>query len=199
MIVPYVGIFMLAKMSGSEAAGIYGLALSLTYIFPILIDSLRTVLLPEVSRFRQLQQFETYLSKSLRISLFAGIAVIPLLFFSRKIILLLFGPRYAACTEIFNLLLLSYIASMINNIIQTALHSMKRPHIVAIANLAKLTLIILGSYLLIPRVGVIAPAILSLAGNIFTLGLLSAYIFRLIHRVKTALQDKDFPGFSAYD
>ena len=51
---------MLARILNTKTTGIYGLALNLTYIFPILINSLRSVLLPEVSRFKTRNQFENY-------------------------------------------------------------------------------------------------------------------------------------------
>ena len=60
---PYVGIFMLSRMDGSEAAGIYALALNLTYIFPVVIYSLNSVLLPEVSRFKEREQIKKYFKK----------------------------------------------------------------------------------------------------------------------------------------
>lgn len=65
---PYVGVFMLAKILGGESAGIYGLALRLVYIFPIINYSLQAVLLPEVSRFTEITQLEKYIKGTLKIS-----------------------------------------------------------------------------------------------------------------------------------
>ena len=112
---PYVGVFMLAKILGGESAGIYGLALSLVYIFPIINYSLQSVLLPEVSRFREITQLEKYIKGSLKISFCIGIAIIPLIFLSPKIILFFFGSRYLDSIPIFNWLLLCCIVLTINN------------------------------------------------------------------------------------
>ena len=177
---PYVGIFLLAKMSSSKAAGIYGLALNLTYIFPIIIYSFRSVLLPEVSRFREIAQLERYVKGSLKISFCLGLAIIPILFFSKKIILLFFGARYLESVPIFNWLLLSYIVFIVNSTISLALHSLNRPHAIALIDLFKLTTMVFGCYFLIPSLGIAAPAILALIVNVIVLVFLTIYIFKLI-------------------
>lgn len=177
---PYVGIFMLAQMLSSEAAGIYGLALGLTYIFPILIGSLRAVLLPEISRFREMKEFKKYIKGSLKISFSLGMVFIPFLFFSPRIILFFFGSRYLDSVPIFNWLLLSYIVLMINNPIRMALYSMNRPHLLAMVDVLKLTVMLLGCYLFIPFLGALAPAILALMVNVSALGFLSIYVFKQI-------------------
>jgi len=179
---PYVGIFMLAKMLSSEAAGIYGLALKLTSIFPVLTGSLRAVLLPEVSRFREMKQFENYIKGSLKISFYMGMALIPFLFFSHKIILFFFGSRYLDSIPIFNWLLLSYIATAINTTIRMALYSMNKPHVLVMVDLFRLTVMLLGCYLLISFLGTLAPAILALIVNVSALGFLSTYVFKQIRR-----------------
>lgn len=179
---PHVGIFMLAKMLSSEAAGIYGLALKLTAIFPIFIGSLRAVLLPEVSRFREMEQFEHYIKGSLKISLSLGMVSIPFLFLSQKIILFFFGSRYLESVPIFNWLLLSYIAITINSTIRMALYSMNRPQVLAVVDVLRLVVVVLGCYLLIPFLGTLAPAMLALMVNVGALGFLSLYVFKQIRR-----------------
>ncbi len=177
---PFVGIFMLAKMLSSEAAGIYGLALNLSYIFPIITYSLVSVLLPEVSRFREIGQLDKYIRGSLKISLYIGIAILPLLFFSHKIILFFFGSRYLDSFPIFNWLMLSYIVLTINSTIRVTLHAMNRPQVLAIVDLLKLTVMVIGCYLLIPLLGALAPAILALIVNVSVLGFFSMYVFKKI-------------------
>ena len=184
----YAGIFMLAKMLNSKAAGIYGLALNLTHIFPIIIASLRSVLLPEVSRFKEISQFEKYVKNSLKISLIISAGAIPFLFFSRRLILFFFGLKYADSVVIFNWLLLSYLAYTINSIIRSALYSMNKPHVLAITDIFSLGAIILGTYLFIPRLGVLAPAIVWLFVNISCLTFFTIYLIKHFHREKFSPQ-----------
>lgn len=188
---PYVGIFMLAKMSSSEAAGIYGLALNLTYIFPIITYSLMSVLLPEVSRFREIAQLDKYIRGSLKISLYIGIAILPLLFFSHKIILFFFGSRYLDAVPIFNWLMLGFIVLTINSTIRVTLHSMNKPQVLAVVDLLKLTVMVVGCYLLIPLLGTLAPAIMALVVNVIVLGFFSIYVFKKIREGDISFQNEE--------
>lgn len=185
----YVGIFMLAKMLSSEAVGIYGLALNLSHIFPIINTSLRSVLLPKVSRFREMAQFGNYMKGSLKISFVLVILIIPFLFFSHKIILLFFGLRYVDSIPVFNLLLLGFITNTVSITIRVALYSMSKPHVVAMVTAIQLIVMVLGCYILIPIFGVLAPAISALIVSISGLAFYSAYIFRHIKKGKLSFQE----------
>ena len=188
---PYVGIFMLAKMLSSEAAGIYGLALNLTYIFPIITYSLMSVLLPEVSRFREIAQLDKYIKSSLKISLYIGIAILPFLFFSHKIILFFFGSRYLDSVSVFNWLVIGFTVLTINNSIRVTLLSMNRPQILAMVDLLKLTVMAIGCYLLIPLFGVLAPAIMALFVNVSVLSFLFTYVFKKIREGDISFPDEN--------
>ena len=190
-ILPYVGIFMLAKMLSSESAGIYGLALRLTYIFPIITSSLMSVLLPEVSRFREISQLDKYIRGSLKISLYIGIAILPFLFFSHKIILFFFGSRYLDSVPIFNWLMLGYIVLTIKSTIRVTLLSMNTPQVLAMVDLLKLIVMVIGCYLLIPLLGILAPAIMALVVNVSALSFFSIYVFKKIREKDISFQKEE--------
>ncbi len=191
---PYVGIFMLAKMLSGEAAGIYGLALRLTYIIPIITYSLISVLFPEVSRFREIAQLDKYIRSSLKISLSIGIAFLPFLFFSHKIILFFFGLRYLDSVSVFNWLMLGYIVLIVNNTIRVTLLSMNKPQVLAIIDFLKLTVMFIGCYFLIPLLGVLAPAIMALIVNVSVLCFLSIYVFKKIREGDISFQEEEIIG-----
>lgn len=187
-----LGLLMLARMLNSKAAGIYGLSLNLTYIFPIIVVSFWSVLLPQVSRFKEINQFRKYVTQSLKISLPTGIIILPLLFLSKKIILYLFGSRYLESVPIFNLLLLSFFLLTISSLIISALYAMNKPRTVAYLDLFSFGVMLLGCYFLIPYLGTIAPAMLALALNACTLGFLILYTSRLIRKGNIAFtHDKE--------
>jgi len=188
---PCVGIFMLAKMLSSEAAGIYGLALNFSYVFPIITYSLMSILLPEVSRFREIAQLNKYIRGSLKISLYIGMAIVPFLFFSHKIILFTFGSRYIDSVPIFNWLLLGYIMVTVSNTIRVALYSMNKPHILAMVDILRLTVMVIGCYLLIPLLGILAPAIMALIINVSVLSFFSVFIFKKIRDGDIFFQNED--------
>ncbi len=177
---PYVGIFMLSRMDGSEAAGIYALALNLTYIFPVVIYSFNSVLLPEVSRFKEKEQFVKYFKNSMKVSFFIAAAIIPVLIFSSRVIPFFFGVKYAGSVPVFNLLLLGFLAIAVNSTLRILLFSIERPLVVAIVDVSRIFIMIIASYILIPYLGVKAPAIAYLLVNALALAYLAIYIFKKI-------------------
>ena len=182
---PSIGTFMLVKMLDSKAAGIYGLALNLTYIFPILISSFNSVLLPEISRFQKISQFETYLKKSLKILMYMAAAAIIFSFFSGKFILFFFGRRYADSIIVFDWLIFSYLVAAGNSVLLCSiLYSLKKTRIVALADMTRLLAMVLGCFFLIPLLGATTPAILALILNITIGTFLLLYVFEHINRTK---------------
>jgi O-antigen/teichoic acid export membrane protein len=146
------------------------------------MDSLRSVLLPEVSRFKEIEKFERYTMGSLKISLCIGIAAIPFLFLSNKIILFFFGPRYLASVPVFDLLLIGSIALVVGSTMRVALYSFNKPHVLALVDMTRLTIMVLGCYLLIPSLGASAPAVVALILNVSIVGFLCIYVLRQIKR-----------------
>lgn len=187
---PYIGLFMIAKLLNSEAAGIYGLALHLTYIFPIIIYSLQSVLLPRVSNFRDTTQFQKYIKDSLKISFYAGLSIIPIIFFSRKLILVFFGVQYLDSVSIFKWLLASNMIFTISSIIHMPLHSMNKPHLIAIVDVIRIAAVALGCYFLIPVFGVLAPAVVIFIINVCILVFYSTYILKRINNGMLIYQDR---------
>lgn len=191
-VLPYIGIFILAKMAGSEAAGIYGLAVNLTLIFPVITSSIATVLLPKVSRYRQAEEFRHYLKGSLRISFYIAVAALPILFISGRVIPFLFGERYIETVPIFNWLLFSSIARATNGTIRVALFSINRPNVVTFIDMLKILLIAAGCYILIPVFGMAVPAVLALVLNICAIFFTSAYLFRHISKGVIDVEEEGF-------
>lgn len=188
LLLPYVGLFMITKIIDSKAAGFYGLALNLSYIFPIMISSLQSVLLPKVSKFRKGTQYENYIKNALRISTLLALIFIPFIFFSRNIIVFCFGLKYTDCVSIFNVLVISYLMFTISSAIHVALYSLNKPHVVAFVDAVKLATMVIGCYFLIPLFGVIAPAFMLLVINAVDLGFYILYVFRYMRNGLLTLQ-----------
>ncbi len=180
LILPYIGIFMLFRMAGNEAAGIYALALNLTYIFPIIIYSLYSVLLPKLSRFKEREEFEKYFKSSMKVSSLIAVVIVPILIFSSKIIPFFFGVKYTGSVPVFNLFLLGFFATTVNSTLRILLFSIEKPQIVTIVDSSRVFIMIILSYLFIPYLGVKAPAVAYLLVNALALTCLSVYIFKKI-------------------
>lgn len=175
-----------------EAAGIYGLALNLSYILPILIISLKLVLLPEASRLKEVHQFERYLKSTLKISLAIIGLFIPLLFLSKPLILFFFGRRYSEAVAVFNWLLFSHFFVAVGSPIRSALYSMDKPHILSGVDFIRAAAVALGCYFLIPPFGLLVPAVLNLIVNSGALAFVFIYVLRHVRRGKRGLWKGEF-------
>jgi O-antigen/teichoic acid export membrane protein len=179
---PHVGIFMLTRMMGSEAAGVYGLALNLTYVFPILVYSLHSVLMPEVSRFNSTEQFDKYLRSTLKIAAVVGGVVVPVMLVSGAVIPWVFGPQYAESVRVFNWLLVAFALSSVSTAIRVIMYAVERPYVLTAVDAARLTLVIAGCYIFIPYAGVVAPAVLAAVTNVIAIAFLVHVSFKIIRR-----------------
>jgi len=184
----YIGVILLARMLDSEAAGIYGLALNLTYIFPILVATLTSVLLPEVSRFREKKQFTIYYWQSLKISAGFGILLAPVLFFAKDIILFFFGERYLESIPVFIWLALGFLFFAFSHILRPILLALDKPHIMTYADLVSIVAMVVSCYVFIPYLGVLAPAITAFVVNLCAMVFLAIYTIRHIHKSDTFVE-----------
>jgi O-antigen/teichoic acid export membrane protein len=189
----YIGVVLLARMMNSEAAGIYGLALNLTYIFPILVATLTSVLLPEVSRFREKEQFIIYYRQSLKISAGFGILLAPVLFFSRDIILFFFGERYLESIPVFVWLALGLFFFAVSHILRPILLALDKPHIATFTDLVSVIAMFVGCFAFIPSLGVLAPAITAFVVNVCSMGFLAIYTIYLIKKKEVFIESKRDP------
>jgi O-antigen/teichoic acid export membrane protein len=190
---------MLARMLDSEAVGIYGLALNLTYIFPILVATLTSVLLPEVSRFREKRQFTVYYWQALKISAGFGILLIPVLFFAKDIILFFFGERYLESIPVFIWLALGFLFFAVAHILRPILLALDKPHIMTYADLVSVLVMVCGCYVLIPYLGVIAPAIIAFVTNVCTMVFIAIYVIRHINKTDVFIELEGESLIKGYD
>jgi len=82
------GIFLLVSIMDKEAAGIYGLAFTLSYVFVIFISSCYNVLLPKLSGFTNKAQYRNYLNTAIKVLCISLLLSIPFLYYSRDFIVL---------------------------------------------------------------------------------------------------------------
>lgn len=179
----YVGLLLLAGMLSAKEAGIYGLALNLSLIFPVLIITLRSVLLPETSQFTDKRQFENYLGITLKIFLGSLFLVVPLIFLATWLIPRLFGENYRDSITPFNWLMVSFVLYAVIKIICQALFALDRPKVVAIIEMARLTFMVVGSVALIPSLGAVAPAVMALISNAAVLFVSAGFSWSILQRM----------------
>lgn len=195
----YIGVILLARMMDSEAAGIYGLSLNLTYIFPILIATLTSVLLPEVSRFREKTQFMVYYWQTLKVSLGFGILLAPVLFFAKDIILFFFGERYLESIPVFVWLALGFLFFAFSHTLRPILLALDKPQVMTYTDLISVAAMFIGCYALIPSLGVLAPAVTAFGVNVCSMAFLAVYTIRHIHESDVFIEPESVPIVTDYN
>jgi O-antigen/teichoic acid export membrane protein len=148
-----VDVLMLSRYKGAETVGIYSAGYQLSMVFPLLIGSIVTVLLPQVSRLARKEEFVFFIKKSLSMSTLILVALLPGFVFSRYLIRLFFGLRYLESAGIFNILFLTFTVNLVFNPISTVLYALDRPRVITYTNLLQLAIAIAGNLILIPIYG----------------------------------------------
>jgi O-antigen/teichoic acid export membrane protein len=166
---------MLIRYVDAAQVGFYAAAQRITFIFPVLVNGMTVVLTPKFSSLQTKKQAISFFKKA---NLLIGLLFIPLVvlfILAPWITILVYGEVYRSSIYILRWLLASsffFVASSVPII--ALLYFLGKSQIFAILSFAQLLLIFLGNLILIPRFGVIGPAI-SLAvayGITFLVGLL---------------------------
>jgi len=186
-----IPIFIILELLGTFSAGIYGLAISINFVFPILIQSLGTVFLPEISRFREINQYKSLFKITVFVLILFLVLSIPVILASKSIIRILFGIRYIDAVPVFNLLLLGNVFRLGGSLIRISLLPLNKPHITAYINILSIIILVSGCFLLIPVIGVVAPAVIFLATNIVAFVFLLFYVYKILAKDKLKTIDSN--------
>lgn len=147
-----VDVFVLTNIKGLEAVGLYSAGFQLAQVFPLLIGSMVTVLLPQVSRMSQPEEFLGFAKKSLIMSMVLIIILLPVYLIASPVIGLLL-PEYLVSITIFKILLTAFLLNIIFNPLSTILLAIDRPDLLAYTNGVQLIVAIAVNIVLIPVYG----------------------------------------------
>lgn len=173
-----IDTIMLIRYVQESQVGFYAAAQRMTFIFPVLVNGLTVVITPKFSSLQTKEEALSFIKKSSLMLSSLFIPLIILFIFSPWITVAIFGDIYAPASDIFRWLILSsafFVASSVP--ITAILYFLGKSKFFALISLAQLLLIFLGNLVLIPKFGVIGPAI-SLAvayGIIFIVSLFVLY------------------------
>lgn len=152
-------VVMLASLARSYDAGIYAAASRVALVYPLIGTSMSIVMAPKYSKL-SLNQAIAFTRKALFLILCLIISLIILIFLSPLIIQLVYGSSYTDASSVLQLLFLALIPFLIaipfNNLLT---YFFKKPQILAVSSLIQLFLIFGLNFILIPKLGSIAPAI----------------------------------------
>lgn len=147
-----IDVFVLARTKELAVVGIYSLGFQLAQIFPILIGSIVTVLLPQVSRMSTGEEFSRFFRKSLVISALFLVALVPMIIIIDPVIKTLL-PAYVDSIGIFRLLFAGFAINIIFNPLSTVLLAKDRPQLITVTNAIQLIVAIAANIILVPVYG----------------------------------------------
>jgi O-antigen/teichoic acid export membrane protein len=178
MFIMRLDILMLTSMAGPAEVGKYAGASQLAMLFPLITGALTTALLPKATGIREREQLRRYVKDTFRITPFAVIVALPLLFFARPVVGFVFGEKYMDAVPIFTVLLLGFLLSVLLNPASLVFYSLERADLLAWLNLVQLGINFAGNLVLIPQLGGLGAALSSLAVRVFG----SVYILYFLWR-----------------
>ncbi|HPI88321.1 MAG TPA: oligosaccharide flippase family protein [Spirochaetota bacterium] len=145
-----ISIFMLSTMTGAKNAGIYNAAFNIINGISLFLESISTVLLPQISNIKSYAGFKKYLVRSFSISLPLIICCGIGLLFAKPIILMIYGVNYFESSLVLIPLLVWFIISLLVEPVILLSYGLNRPDIVFYSNFIYVVLIIILNLYFIP-------------------------------------------------
>lgn len=166
---PYVVRFVLATRASINDVGIFSAGMTFTMAFTTLNTAVRAVLFPRVTALEGSERMREYLRKLGRFApYYAGVAIlgISVLGFLQWFVL---GEEYRTAMPVFLITAGVFAIVVFLGLGTMLIHTMMRPQVEAVANLSKLSLVLILSLLLVPSLralgGAIAYAVPLVAGE----------------------------------
>jgi len=169
---------MLVRFVEASQIGFYTAAQRVTFIFPLLVGGVSVVLSPKFSSLKDPDEAKSFMIKSSLLMSSLFFLVLLLFVFAPWLVVVAYGEIYQPAVFILRILLVSsffFIASSIPTTV--LLYYLGESKIFTLISIFQLVLIFLGDLILIPRVGVLGPAVsLSIAyAVVFFLSLLFVF------------------------
>jgi O-antigen/teichoic acid export membrane protein len=158
-------VFLLSRMQGSTAVGLYAAALQLASVMPLLIGAISTAVLPRFSQFAKEKRLGQYFNRTLLGSFLLVIALLPVLIFSSQLIHVIFGDKYNASIPVFRILFSAYLIALMGNILSLALYALDKPRVLTYVNYGGLATTIIFYPLFISWFGITGAAWAFLINN----------------------------------
>jgi len=155
-----IDTLMLVRYVEAAQVGFYAAAQRMTFIFPVLITGMTVVFSPKFSSLKTPSEAKSFAKKSSLLVSSLFLPVIALFILAPWITIWIYGQAYQPSIYIFRWLLLSssfFVATTVPMVV--ILFYLGRSRFFAIISILQLLLIFLANLVLIPKMGVIGPAI----------------------------------------
>jgi O-antigen/teichoic acid export membrane protein len=169
-------IFLLTKLSGMNAVGLYSSATKLAALITLFNASFAITFLPKLSGLNDVGKIKQYLRKNIPVFLVIMVCLVPIIFIAPHLIKLFFGKEYIGSSGIFQIVAIGYIIDILVSLGVLTLYALKRSDIQAIIMLVGLVLSFAGNWLLIPLMGAKGSALTFLSIKVFSLVFLVIFL-----------------------
>jgi O-antigen/teichoic acid export membrane protein len=164
-----VDVQLLALLATASAVGYYSIAIRLAFFISFLSASFSAVLAPRFASFNNAEAEFAYIKKSFLALIPVSLGIIFWIIIARPFIAI-FGDQYLPAVNVFRVLALSMIPFVLTVPSVTAIiYAIKKPGYIGRFSVVQLILVVILNLLLIPRVGVYAPALVFGVINIMLL------------------------------
>lgn len=144
------------RLASPFEAGILGVGRQIANAIVIFIASFATVLAPNFSKY-QGEHLRAFFKKSLILALIIVLAILLGIGLVNPLVGL-FGPRYQSSALVLRGLCFGFIPfALATPFVNVLIYSFKKPQIIAILTTVQMPLVILGNFLLIPKLGAMGP------------------------------------------
>lgn len=162
-----IDVLLLIQLAGAYDAGIYGAANRLAIGVPIVLASFATVIAPSFASLSK-PELPHFFKKSMGLSLVITLGLVLGIFIA-PLVVSLFGPEYEKSSIVLQLLFLSFIPASISvPAVNFVIYAMHKPQTITLLTIIQLPLIVFLNIWLVPKVGVVGPAIALAAANTLT-------------------------------
>lgn len=162
-----LAVLMLTYFHNIELVGYYSVADGLASKLMLLIASIAFVLLPRFSKISKKHELKKYIKKSIKITVLISILLLPIIFFAKPIILLLFGLQFSESVILFKILYINYLILLAFDHLHVIFYTADKPQILALITFITLLFNFSINLILIPVYGAIGAAVTVLLTTIF--------------------------------
>lgn len=193
-------LMMLVGVASSEALGLYVVALKLAEITSTLAGSVGDALLPEVAASKRADEATRIVTRSLRLTIGAHLAIlVPLWIAAPFILRFAYGEGFVPVTNVLRLLMFASVVWSAGAIVISGLNGLGHPGLSAIARVAAALVMVVALLAWLPSRGIQGAALASIVG--YSVMFLVA-LFWLLRRRQITLWEslrprrEDIPSFS---
>lgn len=162
---------IISKLLGLKEVAIYTVAYQFIQFFPVLTQSIASVLTPRINSLRTKAEISAFIWYALRWLAPVTILVAVLIYPSQWLIILFFGKSYAVAMPIYLVLAYGIVLNILATPLSLAVTAFNQTKLVAISGLIQLVLNVILNFALIPRFGVLG------AAYAFGLGIFTAVVY----------------------